>query len=95
MSRRNALDEIHRVGSATQDSGYGRVAGLGLQFAASVGLLAWLGWWADARWGTSPLFVLLGVALGFTGGFVSLVRGLPSGSSPDRTKDDDRPDPRT
>jgi F0F1-type ATP synthase assembly protein I len=51
-----------------------RYAGLGTQFAAVIGLFAWLGWWADGKLGTSPWLLLVGVFLGFLGGLVSIVK---------------------
>jgi len=56
---------------------FARQAGLGVQFAATVGVLAWGGHWLDQRWHTSPLFLLVGVAAGFTGSIVSLIRQVP------------------
>lgn len=54
----------------------GRYAGLGLQLAASIGFFLWLGWMADDRLGTTPLFTIVGAFLGFAGGFYSLYRQL-------------------
>ena len=54
----------------------GRYAGLGLQFAASVGLLAFGGYWLDGRLGTLPLFLLIGAFLGFAGSTVAIVRAV-------------------
>jgi F0F1-type ATP synthase assembly protein I len=57
--------------------GYARYAGLGLQFAAAVGVFAWIGYWTDGKLGTSPIFLIAGVLLGFVGALVSLVRRVP------------------
>jgi len=54
----------------------GRYAGLGLQLAASIGLFLWLGWLADHRLGTTPLFTIVGAFVGAGGGFYSLYRQL-------------------
>lgn len=46
---------------------YARHAGLGFEFAATVGLLAWLGWLLDGAVGIQesfPAFLLLGTFLG-------------------------------
>lgn len=46
---------------------YVRHAGLGFEFAATVGLLAWLGWLLDGALGLQqsfPAFLLLGTFLG-------------------------------
>ena len=63
--------------SEPQGSDLGRYAGLGLQFTATVGLLALAGYWLDGKLGTLPLFLLLGVLLGFLGAMVSIVRQVP------------------
>lgn len=54
-----------------------RYMGLGLQFAVSVGVFTFAGYWLDGRAGTLPLFTLLGVLLGFVGATISLVRHVP------------------
>ena len=51
-----------------------RYAGLGIELAATVGLLALLGWWIDGRFGTAPWGVLLGALLGLAGGMTHMVR---------------------
>jgi F0F1-type ATP synthase assembly protein I len=55
-----------------------RYSGLGLQFAAVVGLFALAGRWLDGRWNTSPWLLLVGVFLGFGLGLYSMIRKLPS-----------------
>ena len=72
-----ALDAVARAGQRVSDSGYGRYAGVGLQYAATLGLFAWGGYALDARLGTQPLLLILGVLLGFAGGTISLVRKVP------------------
>ena len=54
----------------------GAFAGLGLQFAVSIVLFVYLGQWLDRRFGTSPLFLLLGLFVGAGGTFYSMVRRL-------------------
>jgi ATP synthase protein I len=49
-------------------------AAAGLQFAAALILSIILGSWLDKRYGTGPLFILLGLAVGGGGGFYSLYR---------------------
>lgn len=73
------FSEIARSSGGRDSSGsdYGRYAGLGIQFAATIGVLAWVGWYADEKLGTSPLFVLVGVILGFVGGTISIIRTIP------------------
>jgi F0F1-type ATP synthase assembly protein I len=55
---------------------YGRLAGLGVQFGAAITVFALAGLWLDKRVGTSPLFTVLGVLLGFAGGTISLVKAV-------------------
>ena len=60
-----------------QGSDLGRYAGLGLQFTATVGLLALAGYWLDGKLGTLPLFLLAGVLVGFLGAMFSIIRQVP------------------
>ena len=80
---RRAADEPspHRVDeTAPKTSGagssIGAYAGLGLQFAVSIVLFVYLGQWLDRRFGTSPLFLLLGLFVGAGGSFYAMVRRL-------------------
>lgn len=68
----------------------GRYSGLGFQFAATVGVFAFGGYWLDQRLGTLPLFLITGVLLGFAGGILSLIRRVPpgGGASSRRRKND-------
>lgn len=52
------------------------LAGLGLAMGAAIALFALGGNWLDGRLGTRPLFVLLGVAVGFAAGFLSMYARL-------------------
>lgn len=56
----------------------GRYAGHGLTIALSTALFAWAGDWLDGRLGTAPLFVIVGVFVGFGAGFYSMYRQLVS-----------------
>jgi F0F1-type ATP synthase assembly protein I len=47
---------------------------VGLQFAMTIGLLFYAGLKADEHWGTSPVFMLLGLVSGFSAGFYHLYR---------------------
>lgn len=58
----------------------GSHAGLGLQFAASIGLFLWLGWKVDHWIGTTPLLTIAGAFVGAGGGFYSLYRHLTVGA---------------
>jgi hypothetical protein len=53
-----------------------RALGAGMTLAASVGLFAYGGLWLDGQLGTRPWMLLLGVALGITGGMLHLIRVL-------------------
>jgi len=64
------------------------LAGLGLALGLTTALFAVAGNWLDGRLGTKPLFVLLGVFLGFGGGFWSMYSRLVIG----RPTEDDRED---
>jgi F0F1-type ATP synthase assembly protein I len=57
---------------------FARYTGLGLQFAASLGLFGVLGWWLDRRLSTSPWLFILGMLVGAALAFVSLLRAVPS-----------------
>lgn len=65
------------------------LAGLGLTMGAAIALFALGGNWLDGRLGTRPLFVLLGVFVGFAAGFLSMYtrltgwRGGSGGREPD------------
>jgi len=60
---------------------FARYAGLGVQFAATVGLLSLAGYWVDRWLDTLPLFLLVGLSLGFLGAMLSLVRQVPRARS--------------
>ncbi len=51
-------------------------AGLGITMGLAIALFAVAGNWLDGRLGTKPLFVLLGVFLGFGAGFYSMYSRL-------------------
>jgi F0F1-type ATP synthase assembly protein I len=72
--------------------GYSKYAGLGVQFAASIGVLGALGYWADASFGTRPWLMIVGIFLGAVGGFVSLIKQVP-GPSPRRPPEDPHDSP--
>lgn len=50
------------------------LAGMGLQLAITVILVAAGGHWLDRLWGTKPWLLVLGAALGMTVAMVNLVR---------------------
>ncbi len=47
---------------------------LGLQFAIAVAIGVGLGYFADGKFGTFPLFLVLGLLLGATSGFLTIYR---------------------
>jgi F0F1-type ATP synthase assembly protein I len=47
---------------------------LGIQFAVTVAILVFLGYWADGKLGTRPWMILLGLGLGFGAAFYNLYR---------------------
>lgn len=49
-------------------------AGVGLQFGLAIVIFALAGNWADGRFGTKPWLLVAGVALGFIGGTISLLK---------------------
>jgi F0F1-type ATP synthase assembly protein I len=51
-----------------------QMSGIGLEFVLSVAAFSALGWWLDKKFGTSPVWTLAGVALGFTLGLYRLVK---------------------
>lgn len=48
-------------------------ASLGLELAGALGVLVWLGWLADDRFGTKPVWTLVGAFIGITGGLIKVV----------------------
>jgi hypothetical protein len=81
-------------------------AGLGTQvlsasitFAVAMVLLSLGGRWLDRQWGTHPLFIILGAASAFVGGFAYLLKQLapdmlsgapPTGTTNSRDTDSER-----
>ena len=53
-----------------------RFAGLGTQFAATLGVFGALGWWLDTKLGSSPWLLLVGVFSGFGLGLYSMIQKL-------------------
>jgi ATP synthase protein I len=76
-----------RSGKTAAFAGAGRYAGLGLQFAISIILFLYVGQWIDRRYGTDPLFLILGVFLGATAAFYSMYRSLVAGQKKDEERE--------
>jgi F0F1-type ATP synthase assembly protein I len=53
-----------------------RFAGVGLQFAVTLLVCLWLGTWLDRKFGTTPVFLYVGVFLGAGAAFYSMYRQL-------------------
>lgn len=53
-----------------------RLAGAGLQLALTLVVALYGGQWLDRRFGTAPVFLYVGVALGAIGGMMALYRQL-------------------
>ncbi len=54
----------------------GPYVSLGIQFAATILIFVFLGWWLDDKFATTPFFLILGTLLGAGGGFYKLYRTL-------------------
>lgn len=54
----------------------GRYLDLGMRLALSLIIGVVIGRWADNRLGTSPLFLLLGLLIGVTAGFLTVYRAV-------------------
>ena len=69
-----------------------RYSGLGVQFAATVGLFAFVGNWLDGHWNSGPWLLITGVFLGFGLGLYSMIEKLPSSARASRrgAAEDDR-----
>lgn len=51
-----------------------RMAHMGLEFAGAMVVLALIGWLVDRRYGTAPIFALIGGGVGFTGGMYLFIK---------------------
>jgi F0F1-type ATP synthase assembly protein I len=72
-----------------------RLAGLGFEFAAGVGGLAFFGYWIGRYYGNGALGLLIGAAVGIVGGMYNLIRatrvvsqkGAAEAQNSERSKD--------
>lgn len=66
---------------------YLRYAGAGFTFAGTFLVMGAIGWWLDGKLGTGPWLLLVGIFLGATGGFISLVKKVspPSNTPAERS----------
>jgi F0F1-type ATP synthase assembly protein I len=49
---------------------------IGMTFVVAIGGGAWLGYWADQRWGTAPWLLFVGAVLGIAVGFYGRDHGV-------------------
>jgi len=56
-----------------------------MQLAMAVLLFFFIGWWIDGAYGTDPFGMLIGIAVGITGGMIKFIRTV---TSPGFRKDD-------
>lgn len=79
QERRKDPSDPARAGRFAIGDGSGQAAqfaGIGLQFTASLLLFLFAGQWLDRRFGTSPVFLILGVFVGAGAAFYSMYRKL-------------------
>jgi F0F1-type ATP synthase assembly protein I len=68
--------------------GWVRYSGVGLELAGATAGLAFVGYWIDGKFGTSPWGILGGVTIGIVGGLYNLIRESMAAIR-DAQKDDD------
>ena len=56
--------------------GYARLFGVGFAFILTLGILTAIGLFVDRLLGTLPLFLIVGLGLGFAGGLYYVYRAL-------------------
>lgn len=56
--------------------GAGAYVGLGLQFAVSMLLFLYVGQWVDGKFGTAPVFLIVGVFVGAGAAFYNIYQKL-------------------
>ena len=60
-----------------------RALGIGLELSVVIGVFTYGGYWLDEKWGTSPLLLLIGVAIGTLGGGWHAIKMANGGKVPD------------
>lgn len=50
------------------------LAGIGLEFLTTIGVMGALGWYLDRRWNTFPWLMVAGIAIGFAAGLMIMIR---------------------
>jgi hypothetical protein len=61
-------------GGREDTSSWYRLAGIGFEFIAAVGLLGGIGWWLDGTFNSAPWLMIAGFGLGFAAGLFLMVR---------------------
>lgn len=75
----------------SSDKSIGPYIDLGLQFAAAIGIGVGLGYYADGKLNTFPLFLVLGLLLGATSGFLNIYRAVfPSSTMQKKSKKNEK-----
>jgi F0F1-type ATP synthase assembly protein I len=62
----------HDPGKQRREPNPWSLAGAGFEFGAVVAALGLLGWWLDGKWSTQPWLLIVGVAVGVSGGLFKL-----------------------
>lgn len=75
-AQQDSEDEQRRLGTAA--------AGAGMQFVVSILVFVYVGQWLDRKFGTEPLWLLVGLFGGAGGSFLSLYRRLMAAQSKPR-----------
>ncbi|MCU0623307.1 MAG: AtpZ/AtpI family protein [Gemmatimonadaceae bacterium] len=82
-AQQDAEDEQRRLGTAA--------AGAGMQFVVSILVFVYAGQWLDRKFGTDPLWLLVGLFVGAGGSFISLYRRLMAAQSKPPSKPRPKP----
>lgn len=91
-SKRDAFSRLTHPAARDAQSDMAQYAGMGLQFAATICLLAFVGYKLDEALGSLPIFLIVGVFLGFLGGMLSMVKRVASlGGTDHREQSTDEP----
>jgi F0F1-type ATP synthase assembly protein I len=69
-----------RAGAAAKVGVAGPLFGAGVQMAAGIVVMFFLGKWLDAKWGTTPWLMLAGILFGCAAGMTQFVRAANSAS---------------
>lgn len=76
-------DAVKGPGVGNEGPGAGAYAGFGLQFVVALLVFLYLGQWVDRRFGTSPVFLVIGIFVGAGGSFYAMYRKLMAAQARD------------